>query len=231
MIQTTLINGHHRTLPTLGEFRTQVEGLVNQSLTLVFNDNPPVAVAPSFADDTGDAQTWTENVAIAPVTVPAADGTPTPTYAAVGTLPAGISFNTTTRVLSGTPTALGSGTITIRASNSAGMADWTVAYTTAAALAAPSFTDPTGDTQAWIENQAIVSITVPEADGNPAPTYVAVGTLPAGITFNTTTRVLSGTPSALGSGTITIRATNSEGMADWTVDYNTRASLVAPLFC
>ena len=153
----------------LGEFRTQVEGLVNQSLTLVFNDNPPVAVAPSFADDTGDAQTWTENVAIAPVTVPAADGTPIPTYAAVGTLPAGISFNTTTRVISGTPSAIGSGTITIRASNSEGMADWTVDYNTAAPLAAPSFADDTGDTQAWIENQAVASITVPEARRQPAP--------------------------------------------------------------
>ena len=101
----------------------------NPTLTLT---DDPATVAPSFADDTGDAQDWTQGTAITPITVPAATGAPTPTYAAVGTLPAGIAFNTTTRVISGTRTATGSGTITIRASNSQGSDDWTVAYTTAA---------------------------------------------------------------------------------------------------
>ena len=126
-------------------------------------------------------------------------------------------------MLSGTPTATGSGTITIRATNSEDTADWTVAYTTNAPLSAPSFTDNTGDAQTWTQNQAITDITVPAASGNPAPTYAAVGTLPDGIAFSTTTRVLSGSPTAIGTGTITIRATNSEGMADWTVAHATTA--------
>ena len=107
-----------------------VRGLADHSATLTLTDDPATA-APSFADDTGDAQSWTQNTAIASITVPAATGAPTPTYAATGR-PAGINFNTTTRVLSGTPTATGSGTITIRATNSEGSDDWTVAYTTAA---------------------------------------------------------------------------------------------------
>ena len=76
------------------------------------------------------------------------------------------------------------------------MADWTVDYTTAAALAAPSFTDPTGDAQAWTVGDAITDITVPAASGNPAPTYAVEGSLPAGIAFDTGTRVLSGTPTS-----------------------------------
>ena len=44
-------------------------------------------VAPSFVDDTGTPQTWTQGQAITPLAVPQASGTPTPTYAAVGTLP------------------------------------------------------------------------------------------------------------------------------------------------
>ena len=79
-----------------------------------------VLAAPSFADDTGDAQTWTIGGAITPLTVPAAAGNPTPTYATVGTLPGGIAFDTSTRVISGTPTAQGSGTIRIRATNTRG---------------------------------------------------------------------------------------------------------------
>ena len=112
-------------------FSVHVQGLNDQSATLTLTDDP-ATVAPAFADSTGDAQAWTQNAAITPITVPAATGTPTPTYAAVGTLPAGINFNATTRVISGTRTATGSGTITIRATNSEGSDDWTVAHTTAA---------------------------------------------------------------------------------------------------
>ena len=100
--------------------------------------NDGAGVAPSFTDNTGDAQTWTVGTAITSITVPEADGDPTPTYSVVGTLPAGIAFDTTTRVLSGTPTAAGSGTIGIRATNSEGTADWTVTYTTSAASTVPS---------------------------------------------------------------------------------------------
>ena len=119
------------------EFANHVRGLTDQTATLTLTDDP-AAVAPSFADDTGDAQTWTQNTAIAAITVPEADGTPAPTYAVEGSLPAGIAFDTATRVISGTPTATGFGTITIRATNSAGDADWTVDYTISAPASAPS---------------------------------------------------------------------------------------------
>ena len=285
-------------------------------------DSYSTAVAPSFTDDTGDAQTWEMGTAIAAVTVPAATGTPTPTYAVEGNLPAGIAFDTATRVISGTPTATGFGTITIRATNSEGTADWTVDYTISApasapsrpaaptltvgsdteitavgvapnnggdtitsydwrhritsplgawvnrsnvsnltqvftgleaartyrfqfratnsvgdsqyspnanattdatptTLTAPAFADDTGDAQTWTVGTAIAGITVPTATGNPTPTYAAVGALPSGITFDNATRVIAGTPTAAGSGTITIRATNTEGNDDWTVAYTT----------
>ena len=104
----------------------------------VETDNVTVTVSaaltiPSFADDTGDAQTWTVGTAIAAITVPTASGTPTPTYSAISGLPAGVVFDTSTRVISGTPTGVGSGTIRIRATNSEGSDDWTVGYTTSAA--------------------------------------------------------------------------------------------------
>ena len=58
---------------------------------------PPLLTAPSFTDDTGNAQTWTAGTAITSITVPAASGNPTPTYAA--NLPAGLAFTTSTRVI------------------------------------------------------------------------------------------------------------------------------------
>ena len=183
------------------------------------------SAAPVFADDTGDAQNWTQNTTIAPITVPTATGTPAPTYAATG-VPAGINFNATTRAISGTPTAAGSGTITITATNSEGSDDWTVAYSTAADTVAPAFADDTGNTQAWTVGTAITPVTVPAATGNPTPTYAPVGALPGGIAFNATTRVISGTRTTTGSGTIRIRAANSAGSDDWTVSYTTAAAPV-----
>ena len=59
-----------------------------------------VDVAPSFTDSTGDDQDWIQNTAITDITVPTASGTPTPTYAVEGSLPAGIAFDTSTRVIS-----------------------------------------------------------------------------------------------------------------------------------
>ena len=182
--------------------------------------------APSFSDDTGNAQSWTQDTPITPLTVPAASGVPTPTYSVIGSLPAGINFSPSTRVISGTPTTIGSGTITIRATNSEGMDDWTVTYTTITALTAPVFANNTGTARTWTVGVQIVPLTVPSATGNPTPTYSVVGSLPTGIQFSTATRVISGTPTIAGSGTITIRATNSEGDADWTVAYTTELAMV-----
>ena len=194
--------------------------------TVAYNFTLP-DVAPSFTDATGDAISGRIGQAITPVTVPAAMGRPTPTYAVQGNLPGGIEFNTGTRVLSGSPTGTGSGTITIRATNSQGNADWTVSYNFLDPVpSAPSFTDATGDAFTAKFGQSITEITVPEAMGFPAPTYAVVGRLPAGLQFNTRTRVLSGTPTEGATGTIRIRATNSQGSADWTVDYTILGPLV-----
>ena len=66
-------------------FVAHVKSLSDNNATLTLTDETPgTNIAPAFADDTGDAQTWTQNTAITPITVPAASGTPTPTYAAVG---------------------------------------------------------------------------------------------------------------------------------------------------
>ena len=179
-------------------FANTVRGLTNRSLVLTFNDN--ANVAPSFADDTGDAQSWTQNTAIASITVPEATGTPGPTYAVVGSLPAGVSFSTSSRVISGTPTATGSGTITIRATNSEGSDDWTVAYTTAAPPATvPSA--PTGFTATVTHNS--VSLTWADPGDASITSYqilrrditgggslgVHIDSVPAGTSYVDTTNV------------------------------------------
>ena len=93
---------------------------------------------------------------------------------------------------------------------------------------APAFADNTGDAISGTVGTAIANVVVPEASGTPAPTYAVVGSLPAGVSFDTddppdnAAGVLEFDEDDIevGSGTITIRATNSEGTADWTVDYS-----------
>ena len=139
--------------------------------------------APSFADDTGDAISGTVGTAIAPITVPEADGEPAPTYAVSG-LPGGLAFNATTRVLSGTPTAAGSGTITVTATNSAGTADWTVTYAFAAAT--PTDQTVTAEGRHDTRGEAAVSEEAP-------PLTLADWTAPAGIDMRVLALIETGT--------------------------------------
>jgi hypothetical protein len=53
-------------------------------------------------------------------------GEPAPTYAVVGTLPAGLTLDATTGQITGTPTASGALNVVVRATNSEGTADSTL---------------------------------------------------------------------------------------------------------
>ena len=88
---------------------------------------------------------------------------------------------------------------------------------------APSFSEPTGDGDMPARSEW--SLPMSRCAGGlrgrlPRPTRWSAD-LPAGVSFDIDTRVLSFDEDAIesGSGMITIRATNSEGTADWTVDY------------
>ena len=178
-------------------------------------------VTPSWTQSSGRTLTGSRGVEISTYTVPAVDaGSPAPTYAVVGSLPNGLSFTPSARVLTGTPTAAVSGNIIIRATNTAGTADYTIPYVFTEPQIAPSWSDPTGDPITSRIGVALSNIVIPAAAGFPAPTYSVPSRLPNGLMFNSNTRTLSGTPTDFGSGTIRIRATNDAGTADYTIAYN-----------
>ena len=191
-------------------FVNHIRTLADQAGTLTLSDEGeavPATVAPSFADDTGDAISGTVGAAISTVQVPEASGNPTPTYAVVGSLPAGLNFSTSTRRITGTPTVAGSGTIRIRATNTQGSDDWTATYSFAAAgqpLALPATADQTATVG------TAFSLTLPEATGGSTPYSYASAFLPAGLTFNSTTRVLSGTPTTVQTRNVRYRVTDDD---------------------
>src|SRR5439155_11611242 len=137
----------------------------------------------------------------------AATGTPAPTYSlASGSLPAGLKLNATTGVLSGKPKTAGASTFAVRASNGVDPAAVTPTLEIDATVAAaPVFTAASPPAAAWDAPYSYAFT----ATGNPAPTYtIASGSLPAGLSLDPSTGVLSGTPTAIKTSTFTLKAAN-----------------------
>ncbi|WP_124983141.1 putative Ig domain-containing protein [Ralstonia solanacearum] len=127
-----------------------------------------------------------------------------------GTLPTGLAFNTGTGTLSGTPTTAGAVGFTVTATDSSsGSGPYAVSGTYTLTVSAPTLTVA----PATLPNPALgtaYSQTLTASNGTAPYTYaVTSGALPAGMSLNGTTGVLSGTPTALGTSTVTIRATDS----------------------
>lgn len=115
-----------------------------------------------------------------------------PTYAISPTPPAGLSFNTTTGVLSGTPTTNQAATLyTITATRAGvtGSATATITISIAARIMPPSQTINAS------AGSAITATTAFTASGFTGTVVYSVSpALPAGLSLNTTTGVITGTP-------------------------------------
>ena len=172
--------------------------------------NAFMASAPVFSSATGTPVVGIVGEQITDIAVPEATSTPSATYTVEGSLPAGLAFDTSTRIISGTPTSAGSGTITIRALNPGGIADWTVSYNFAADVdpAAPSIADKTG-----VKNTAL-TITLAEGTSGNLPLTYAISNLPTGLSFNPSTREITGVPTTKESKTVTYTVTDSNGDTD-----------------
>jgi uncharacterized protein YhjY with autotransporter beta-barrel domain len=142
-------------------------------------------------------------------TVTATGGTGSYTYSITsGSLPAGLSLNSSTGAITGTPTGSGGSTFTvgvIDSNSDTGSRSYTVFIGTNSLTLSPS-TLPNG-TQTTPYSQTVT------ATGGTGPyTYaVTAGSLPAGLTLNTSTGVISGTPTTAGPANFTIGATDAHG--------------------
>ncbi|MDP6195725.1 MAG: Ig domain-containing protein, partial [Candidatus Poseidonia sp.] len=138
-------------------------------------------------------------------------------WAVSPTLPAGLSFDTSTGVISGTPTAITStATYTITATNTGGSATTTVDITVNDVI--PSSVAYSGTPFTLTKDSAMTAAT-PTSSGGTVISWAVSPTLPAGLSFDTSTGVISGTPTAITStATYTVTATNTGGSATTTVD-------------
>ena len=128
-----------------------------------------------------------------------------------GTLPAGLSPAASTGVISGTPNgAAGTSNFTVRATDSLGQ-------TATKALSIVINPAPLSIQTTSLTNgtaNAAYSATVQATGGTPPYTFsVTVGTLPAGLSINSSTGVISGTPTTAGTSNFTIHVVDSSGPA------------------
>jgi len=132
-------------------------------------------------------------------------------YGATG-LPPGLSVNTATGVISGTPTADGTYNSTISATNAAGTTDETLVFTISAnAPVITSATSASGTTGAVFPGYQITATNNPSSFG-------ASG-LPPGLGVNTASGLISGTPAGGGSFDATVTATNATGTASQVIRF------------
>jgi hypothetical protein len=125
-----------------------------------------------------------------------------------GTLPAGLGLDSASGAINGTPTSAGLSTFTITATDSQSCTG-SQSYTLTAVCPTISLSPTTlpSPTVGYAYSQTI------DAGGGTAPYVytVTTGSLPAGLSLNSTTGILSGTPSVGGTFTFTIQAQDANG--------------------
>ncbi len=145
----------------------------------------------------------------------------------VDSLPAGLSLDGSTGVVSGTPTAAGSSSSVVTATNTSGSdtitISWLVLSGNAMLDAAPSFGGANVSETEFV-GVAMASINLESFNSGAAATYtVTSGSLPAGISLSSA-GVLSGTASVAGSTSAVVTGTNSGGSDTLTVDFVVEAA-------
>ncbi len=140
-------------------------------------------------------------------TIAATGGDAPYTWAATG-LPAGLSINAGTGVISGTPTASGTFSVVITVTDSGGSSQQT-AHTTLPLQINSVLTITTTSLPSGRLQQAY-NTTVAAVGGVTPYTWAATG-LPAGLSINTGTGAISGTPTASGAFSVVVTVTDSGG--------------------
>ena len=207
-VATSSVRWNGTTLATTFISSTQLTATVTAALIATSGTASITVVNPTPGGGTSNAQTFTivaTPVVTSPLTACGTVGVAfsytitasnNPTSFSASPLPAGLTINTSTGVISGTPTAAGTTNVTITATNGPCNTASATLVITIGAVPTTSSLSPT------------FSYTITASNN---PTSFTASSLPAGLTVNTSTGVISGTPTQARTTNVTITASNGAG--------------------
>jgi len=190
------------------------QGTVTLGASTVVSGAPPESscsapLAPAFTLSS-TSETRTQNTVATGFRVSSTGGAIT--SFAISSIPPGMSFDTATGSLTGTPSTVASATsYTVTATNGTSpSATQVFTLTVTSSLLAPAFTLSDSSETRTVESAA--GFTTHSIGG--AITSFAISSIPPGMSFDTATGSLTGTPSTVASATsYTVTATNGTGSA------------------
>ncbi len=183
-------------------------------------DNVSPAITISVIDKTPPAvkaisnKTQEVNTAFNPFIIEATDNSGDKVIHDVRGLPAGVTFNNSSNMISGTPTNVGAYTVTVISKDVKGNETETSFKINVVDTIKPTVESIADQTQEV--NTEITPITIESEDNSDQAVTNKVEGLPAGVTFDESTNTISGTPSEVGSYTVTVTTTDESGNSETT---------------
>ncbi|MGV3009693.1 putative Ig domain-containing protein, partial [Staphylococcus epidermidis] len=156
-------------------------------------------------------QTQEINTEIEPIKIEARDNSGQAVTNKVDGLPDGVTFDEATNTISGTPSEVGSYDITVTTTDESGNATETTFTIDVEDTTKPTVEDITDQTQEV--NTEITPIKIEARDNSGQTVTNKVDGLPDGVTFDEATNTISGTPSEVGSYTVTVTTTDESSNA------------------
>jgi subtilase family serine protease len=155
------------------------------------------------------------------------------TYSATG-LPAGLSINSTSGLISGTPTTAGSNSVVVTVKDTTGATGsasftWTINSTTGNTI---TVTNP-GSQTGTVGTGVSLQIHATDSASGQTLTYSATG-LPAGLSISSTTGLITGTPTTAGSNSVVVTVKDGTGATgsasfSWTISSSSGGCTAAQL--
>lgn len=194
---------------TVTDSETPTHGTANANLSITIN-NPPLQITTTSLPDGVINGVYSSSA-----TLTAIGGTKPYTFSiSSGSLPNGLSLNASTGQISGTPTKTGAFSFTAKVTDSSSpvqTATANLSITINATLSITTTTLPSGSVGTAYSTTVVASGGV-----IPYSWSITSGSLPAGLSLNQTTGVISGTPTTAETSNFTITVTDAESPAAMT---------------